>query len=82
MKNNRKFIGLLLLSACLLCSSPDVVAQASPSDNTSATTRDYNDGDDDNGKWGLAGLIGLVGLLGLRGRDKDYARRTTTTIDR
>ena len=81
MKNNTKFIGLMALSACLLCSSPDVVAQASPSDNT-ATKRDYNDGDDDNGKWGLAGLIGLVGLLGLRGRDKDYDRRTTTTVNR
>ena len=80
MKNNRKFIGLLALSACLLCSSPEVVAQASPSDNTSANTRDYNDGDD-NGKWGLAGLIGLVGLLGLRGRDNDN-RRTTTTVNR
>jgi hypothetical protein len=38
MKNNTKFIGLMALSACLLCASPDVVAQASPSDNT-ATTR-------------------------------------------
>ncbi len=76
MKQVKKLIGVLSLTAFLAFTSPVVYAQTGGGDNTTtATTAGDDDGDDgDEGKWGLAGLLGLLGLLGLKRRDNDNNR--------
>lgn len=67
----------LLISVCVLSTSPSATAQ----DNDRANQTTSVDDDDDDNNWGWIGLIGLAGLLGLRNKRKDYDvdRRTTTT---
>ena len=73
MKQVKKLIGVLSLTAFLAFTSPVVYAQTG-GDNTTTTTTAGDDDDGDEGKWGLAGLLGLLGLLGLKRRDDDRNR--------
>ncbi|MDB5197459.1 MAG: hypothetical protein JWP88_1830 [Flaviaesturariibacter sp.] len=79
MKQTRKVLSVLALSATLFVSAPAMAQNADGTSSTTTTTRTDDDGDDDNGKIGLAGLLGLLGLLGLRKKDD---HRHTTTVRR
>ncbi|HYH15659.1 MAG TPA: WGxxGxxG family protein, partial [Flavisolibacter sp.] len=68
MKQVKKLIGVLSVTAFLTFTSPIVYAQTGGGDNTTMTADDDDNDDGDEGKWGLAGLLGLLGLLGLKRR--------------
>lgn len=65
MKKIEMLFCSVLISLCVLSSSPNAIAQDRENRTTSADDRDDND-------WGWIGLIGLAGLLGLRNKRKDY----------
>jgi MYXO-CTERM domain-containing protein len=78
MKKLTKIMTMVMCSACLTLTSPNVIAQSTDNTSTTTTTAGDNDADDsDGGKWGLAGLLGLLGLLGLKRRDDNDNRKTT-----